>query len=342
MPRTTDKDSPVKPVTLKDVAQHLGLSVTTVARSLRDGHKIGADTVRLVRDTASALGYVRNLDGLRLRTGRTLSLLAILCTADDSEVGDPGAAGLLAGMQKRLIGSDYSLHNAPILISERSVAQLASILRQRPTDGVFIDHIEPDDPRIDLLCQEDIPFIAYGRGGAAARHPYFEIDNVHAAYTGTKALIENGFSAPALIEADTALNFAQDRVQGYRRALHEAGLPFDPARVLHGPTDAAAIRSAVRSLALDQNPDSYVCSNEIFLFGTLAGIRDAGIRPIRLTGFSVRTATNLGAYLGLPMVASFYSREATGWTLADLMLKRLAGAPPAELQIIDRTELRFY
>jgi hypothetical protein len=55
----------------------------------------------------------------------------------------------------------------------------------------------------------------------------------------------------------------------------------------------------------------------------------------------VRSANNLGASFGLPIVASFYSREAAGWTLADLMLKRLACASPAELQIIDRTEMRF-
>lgn len=332
---------PTKPATLKQIAARLGLSVTTVARSLRDGHKISPQTVARVRATAQQLGYVRNRDGLRLRTGRTMTLLALLGSSDDAEVGDPGTSGLLSGMQSRLAGTDYILHSLPIHIDDRGPARLAAILRDNPADGVIIDHIEPDDPRVALLERLDLPFVTFGRTGPDATHPYFEIDNIHAAHQGTASLLARGYRRPMLVEASPALNFASERLTGYRNALAEADIPFDPALVLHCPTDAAAIRRAVAASLADTTPDSFVCSNEIFLFGTLAGLRDTGLSPAT-RGFTLRAATNLGAYLGLPLTTSFYARHSVGHALADLLLRRLAGEDPLDLRRVVQTELRSY
>lgn len=326
-------------VTLKQIAAHLNLSVTTVARALKDGDRLGADTVARVRAAANDLGYVRNLDGLRLRTGRTMTLFAMLGTAEDAEIGDPGAAGLITGMQRRLAHTGYIVQNIPIALTDRSPAQLLRLLSGHRTDGLVIDHIEPDDPRIPLLERLGLPFVAFGRTSPDAGHAYFELDNTHAARIGTTSLIARGFRRPALVEASPDLNFARERVQGYRQALAEAGIPFDPALVLHTPTDAAAIRLATRTLALTRNPDSWVCSNEIFLLGTLAGARDAG-QALERTGFHLRAATNVGAYLGVPLTTAHYPRDQVGWHLADLLLQRIEGTPARSLQRLERTELR--
>lgn len=328
-------------VTLKQIAAHLNVSVTTVARALRGGERLGADTVARVRAAANDLGYVRNLDGLRLRTGRTMTLFAILGTAQDAEIGDPGAAGLISGMQRRLAPTGYMVQNIPVALTDRSPAQLARLLKGHRGDGLVIDHIEPDDPRIPLLERMGLPFVAFGRSSPDASHAYFELDNAHAARIGTASLIARGFRRPALVEASPDLNFARDRVQGYRQALAEAGIPFDPALVLHCPTEAAAIRLATRTLALTRNPDSWVCSNEIFLLGTLAGARDAG-QPLERTGFHMRAATNIGAYLGVPLTTAHYPRDQAGWHLADLLLQRIEGTPARSLQRLERTELREY
>lgn len=332
---------PRRAVTLKQLAQHLNLSVTTVTRSLRDGHKIGAETVARVRAAAHEMGYVRNLDGLRLRTGRTMTMLAILGTADDAEIGDPGAAGLLSGMQTRLQSTGYTIHALPVRLTDRSPAQLERLLEGHRADGVIIDHIEPGDQRIALLESRQIPFVAFGRTGTEATHAYFDLDNVHAARQGTASLISRGFRRPALVEAAPDLNFVRERVAGYRAALAEAQIPFDPTLVLHCPTDAAAIRLATRTLALTRHPDAWVCSNEIFLLGTLAGARDAG-QPLAITGFSLRAASNIGAYLGVPLTTSHYPREQVGWHLADLLLQRIDGTPAHSLQRVERTELRSH
>lgn len=346
---TSDQMSPIelpppltgRSVTLKQIAAHLNLSVTTVARALRGGERLGAETVARVRAAADDLGYVRNLDGLRLRTGRTHTILALLGTAEDGEVGDPGSSGLTIGMQRRLAGTGYVVQSISISIDDRSPDLLSRLLAGNRTDGLILDHIEPDDPRVALLERIGQPFVAFGRSSADPSHAYFDIDNAHAAHIGTASLIARGFRRPALVEASPDLNFARDRVAGYRAALAEAGIAYDPALVLHCQSDAAAIRVATRTLALTHPPDAWVCSNEIFLFGALAGARDAG-QDLDKTGFHLRSATNIGAYLGVPLTTAHYPREQVGWHLADLILQQIEGTPARRLQRLERTELRSY
>ena len=83
------------PDTMKTLAQSLGVSVTTVARALKDGHKIGPEMIRKVRETADRMGYVRNLEGAKLRTGKTFVVMAFLGFSQEEEVGDSGSVGLL-------------------------------------------------------------------------------------------------------------------------------------------------------------------------------------------------------------------------------------------------------
>lgn len=83
------------PVTMKTIAKEPGVSVTTVARALKDGHKVGPEMVGKVREVADRLGYVRNLDGAKLRTGKTLVAMAFLSFTEQEEIGDLGSVGLL-------------------------------------------------------------------------------------------------------------------------------------------------------------------------------------------------------------------------------------------------------
>ena len=155
MPRQTDG-----PVTLKPIAAEIGVSVTTVARALKDGHKISPDMVRKVRETAARLGYVRNLEGARLRTGRSFVIMAFLGFSEEDEIGDSGAVGLLNGIHQRLAGTDYALRAVPVGQGAQGLDAVRHVVRARQADGIILDHIELQDARVtppsrsseNLLC----------------------------------------------------------------------------------------------------------------------------------------------------------------------------------------------
>lgn len=334
MPKLSDSA-----VTMKDVAAELGVSVTTVARAMKDGHKIGAATVERVRAAADRMGYVRNLDGVKLRTGRTFVMMAFLSFSNEEEIGDSGSVGLLNGIHQRFAGTDYAVRAVPVTMGDTALDRLQQVVRGRNADGIILDHTTLRDPRVRYLLEANVPFVTFGRTELLSDHAFFDIDNEHAAWQGTTALLDAGHRHIALLDGDRRYTFVRQRERGYERALRERGIEPDPTLSHHSELAADTSRVAGRALA-SRGADAFVCVNELSFLGARAGVRDAIGEASEAVGFSVRTGTNLGDYLGSPIHASHFSRVTAGWTLADLLLRCIDGAAVTECQIVERPTLR--
>jgi len=329
-------------VTMKMIAEHLDVSLSTVAKSLKDGSRMSPETVDRVRAAASELGYVRNLDGVRLRTGKTFVVMALLSTAPDEEIGDSGSVGLLHGIHKRLASTDYALRTVPIEHGEENLAQLQDIVRGNVADGVILDHITPQDDRVKYLLEKRVAFVTFGRTEHFTPHPYFDIDNQHAAWSETNSLLRQGARRIGLLNADDRYTFAKQRLVGYRQALAESDIAFDASLVRNLAINPRAAREAGRELVEHHAADALVCVNDNVLLGARAGVRELGAEALLRTRLAFRTGTNIVNYLGTPAAAAFYPRSDAGWHLADILLGAIEGKDISELQQVVQCSLRDF
>lgn len=319
------------PVTMKTIAAELGVSVTTVARALKDGHKVGPDLVKKIRETADRLGYVRNLDGAKLRSGRSMVIMALLTFSEDEEVGDSGSAELLNGIHRRLAGSDYTVRAAPVTEGRGMLDQLGAVIRGRLADGIILDHTELHDPRVEDLLQADFPFVSLGRTVLQSRHAWFDIDNEQAAWQGTDALLRAGYKRVAMIDGEHRLAFARQRERGYLRALRDHGIMPEDGLRHFGRIGADAARQAARGL-LDRGADAFLCANDPTCLGALAGIRDRLGDGASRIGMALSSGTNLPDYLDRPCFVSHLPSREAGMRLTYLLLRRIEGAAPRDCQ----------
>jgi len=327
---------------MKTIAEHLDVSLSTVARSLKDGDRISPETVARVRAAAVELGYVRNLDGVRLRTGRTFVLMAFLSTAPEQEIGDSGSVGLLHGIHRRIATTDYAVRTVPIEHGEDGLEQLQAVVSGNLADGVVLDHTRPQDRRVRYLLEAGVPFVTFGRTELFSEHPHFDLDNEHTAHRETLALVERGARRIGFLNANGEYTFARQRLAGYRRALHESGIAFDDELVRSLAIDARESRVAGRDLVERCGADGLVCVNDIVMLGARAGVRELGLDALRRTGIAFRTGTNIADYLGTPAMASYYSRSEAGWHLAELLLGAVDGKPVEDLQQVVRCTFKDF
>ena len=328
-----------KKIGLKDIAAHLDVSVTTVARALAKSPQTTASTTAKVEAAARQLGYVRNLDGVRLRTGKTFVIAAQLKFPKKNVVGDGTLPALLQGIHARCSTSDYAVTTMVSTSLDQDMIALDRIIAARQADAIVLDYTAPQDPRIALLQNANMPFVTYGRTALATQHAYVDIDNEDACWQGTKAMIAAGHRRIALLDGANHLTYVQQRVQGYRRALSEAGITFDPALVSHFEPDAQAARSRASELVKATDVDAMVCVNDATLLGAQAGVRDAAPSKLHQMGFAVRAGSHLAQYLDCRAVMSYYSLADAGWLLGDAVLRQLSGTAPCDLQTIVQTEL---
>ena len=323
------------PVTLKTIAAEMGVSVTTVARALKDGHKISPEMVLKVRKTAARLGYVRNLEGARLRTGRSFVIMAFLGFSEEDELGDSGAVGLLNGIHQRLAGTDYALRAVPVGQGAQGLDAVRHVVRARQADGIILDHTELQDARVTYLLEADFPFVTFGRTALLSEHPWFDIDNEAAARQGAEALLRDGFRRIALIDGDPRFTFVQQRLRGYTQALRDHGIAIDPTLRHLGDLAPDIARRATGPL-LDAGADAFLCANEMALLGAQAGVRDHR-GATEGVGFAMRSGTRLGHYIPTRIHAAHYPRRQAGQQLAELLLRRIDGTAPAACQELART-----
>lgn len=329
------------PVTMKTIAEKLGVSITTVSRSLENGHKTSPDMVAKVREMAASLGYVRNLDGVKLRTGKTLVVMALLGITSEDEVGDSGSVGLLNGIHQRFADTQYAIRTVPVSIGDDGLDQVQEITRGRNADGLILDHTVPQDKRIKFLLEHNLPFVTFGRSELFTEHPYFDVDNEYAAWQGTTSLIKYGYKKIAFLDANPKFVFVKQRMRGYQTALQEAGLCINTDLMRHIPLEANIARDEARAL-IRAGADAFVCVNETVFLGARAGVRLEAPGSLEKVGFSARTGTNIGEYISTPVHASYYSRLSSGWNLADILLKTVDGSPVEQCQKVVRTELRIH
>lgn len=325
-----------RPANLKTLADHLGLSVTTVSRALKDGPEVRPETIQRVKEAAAAFGYVPNLGGVHLRTGRTMKVCSILFAP---EVGDYGDPGFLAQVESLSTGLEPAQYNLLVLAQTRNQSELEPVRKvceQRMADAVVFSRTTPMDERVRYCLERDYPFVTFGRTELQTPHAFVDHDDEGAVYDAVTHLAADGHRRIALINPLGNLTYLGHRLRGYQRALAESGLPWAPALSLRAELSVRAVREATRTLlTADRSVTALVCANQMSVIGALEGLMACGID-------TVREGVTVVGFGGMPfrmlseqrVVYYYQPQRRVGETLAHHVLALLEGQAPEGLTTI--------
>jgi LacI family transcriptional regulator len=256
--------------TLKDIAQRLNLSVTTVSR-------------------AHEMGYYPNITARQLQKQRT-DTLAFIIPTHGPRFSDPFFSELLAGIGNEAGRRGYALLVAtqpPNSDAEREAYR--QVVYGRRADGAIVVRTRRDDARIRFLCQENFPFVAFGRTDADCTFSYVDEDGHAGLRLLTQHLIDLGHRRIGFISPPAELMFTQFRLAGYRGTLHANGLPFVPSLVIEGDlTQSSGIQAAQTLLAFHPRPTAIIACNDLMALGVVSAAQKMGLsipRDLSVGGF---------------------------------------------------------
>lgn len=318
--------------TLKTLAQHLGISITTASRALKDGPEVNAETIRRVKAAALELGYRQGRSGVQLRTGRTLAVTALIGDRGGHHLGDTWPSSLVQGMLPILSAADYTLIEMPRGPGRAPLSLVQRVVEDGLVDGVVLDQTSPDDERVRYLQDNKFPFVTFGRTELPHAHAYLDVENEGAAHLATMHLARRNHRRIAFLEEAPIYTYSRDRYEGYRRGLVEAGLPFDAGLVRQGPVSAEAARTFAEAMMRRSDaPTAFVSPSEIATLGLLTGLRDAGV-DLSAIEIASRDGTYLTRFLWPSPISFYVSMIDIGRRLAELLLQRIDGGTPESLQ----------
>ncbi|AVH55098.1 MULTISPECIES: LacI family DNA-binding transcriptional regulator [Streptomyces] len=273
-------------VSLKDVAEHAGVSIKTVSNVVNNYPHVTPAMRAKVQEAIDELGYRPNLTARHLRKGRT-GIIALAVP----ELGNPYFAELAGAVIDAAAEHEFTVLLDHTRGDREQEVLVTQGFRANVIDGLILSplELEADDLRGRA---DDVPLVLLGEREYDAPYDHIAIDNVAAARSAVRHLLGWGRSRIAYLGArtDSANRPAQLRLVGWREELTAAGVPSPDSLVVPvgGWNRDEGARAMARLLDSGVRPDAVFAYNDLVAIGAMRVLHERGLRvpwDVAVVGF---------------------------------------------------------
>lgn len=266
-----------KRVTLRDVARHAGVSPTAVSFAYNAPHQLSQTTREHILDTAEELGYQPHPVARTLATGRTNTIGMLMPTSLNWMLHDPLFTHFLGEFGAVCDEEEKQLLLVPVHgdVAPRTLATI-------PADGFLLIGIHREHPLATAVERSLRPVVLIDSDDSL-QAPMFNIDDRGGAYAVANHLLEKGHRQIAIAtmaprQDGTVIPAFERRIEGFRAAVEEAGLPPDAVQLVHARGVLSAGYESFQNLwQLTPRPTAVFCLSDVRALGILSGARKAGV-----------------------------------------------------------------
>lgn len=325
--------------TLEEVAARAGVGRGTASRVINGSPRVSAHTREAVEAAVAELGYVPNRAARTLAGNRTEAIALVVPESETRFFAEPYFSGIVRGVGAALADTEMQLL-LTLVGSDRERRRLAQYLTAHRVDGVLLVSVHADDPLPDLLEQLGMPAVMNGRRSATEPLPSVDSDNFEGARGAVEHLVSRGRRSIATITGRLDVYAAQRRLDGYRRALSDAG--HEPDERLIAPADFSeegGVRAMRELLARRPDVDAVFAASDLMAAGARQVLREAGRRipdDVALIGFD---DSAVARHMDPALTSVRQPIEEMGRAMTRVLLGQIAGENTERPQIVLPTEL---
>lgn len=315
-------------VTIKEIAEKIGVSTATVSRALNNTGYVSEETRRKILETASALGYerIRGRDINRTRT----NLIGVIV----SDITNPFFTQIVRGIEDVLSFAGYSLLLCNADESTEKEVHYLEVLQDKRVDGIILVPAGGDYREIREIFNKGIPIVLIDRLIEGLEVDAVVIDNTSGAYEGVSHLISEGYKKIGIITGPLVIMTAKERFEGYKRALKDGGIDFDEDLVENGEFTQDGGYRAAKRLIERANPDALFVTNNVMTTGALLAIKELGLKipeEIGIVGFDDLEWAPL---IDPPLTTISQPIYSIGSTSAQLLLRNLGRSSKFRKEVV--------
>jgi LacI family transcriptional regulator len=261
-----------KTVTIQDVAEAAGVSVSTVSRVLNDKDDVAPETYEKVQKVIEGLNYTSSLAARSMRSRRTNVIGLIM-----PDVEFPFAIQVMKGVNRAITDLDYDLivYTGGDIKKESSAdreQRYVSLLNSSITDGVIV--VTPAATTFSTVS----PMVVVDPNNESPEYPAVIATNRAGALAAMEHLISLGHRRIGFIGGRPELQSAIQRLQGYKDGLSEAGISLDPELIQAGDySEEGGFACAQRLLSLSDPPTAIFAANDQSAIGVIRAARETGL-----------------------------------------------------------------
>ena len=323
------------PITIKDIARKLNISIAAVSRALDGYPDISPETRRRVEETARAMGYVPNRAARQLRRKRS-DTLGFILPVSAPRFADPFYSEFIEGLGDETAAQGFDLlitTAAPETDAEQSTYR--SWVQSNKVDGVVLNRVRLRDWRVQFLAENQIPFAGLELSQDGVTYPHVTTES-RAAFRGlVQHLAQAGFSRLAYIGGWPESLIQHERQAGFVAGVLQSGLELRPEWLATADfTSEGGYLAAMNLLNLTERPDALLCITDETAFGALRAAQEQGLTPgreVSVTGFD---GVRESRYTNPPLTTLDVPVYEIACTLVRLLCTRMKNEPLMEQRIV--------
>ena len=260
-------------VTIMDVAEEAGVSFSTVSRVVNNKSYVKEETREKVLQAMSRLGYQANLQARSLAGGRSNVIGLLVVDLTTQYLGE-----IMRGIDDVLAANQYELMLYTTHRRKTKESAYVNMMARGLADGLLI--VLPREPEayLESLRQREFPHVLIDQFGMDENDLSVTAANYEGGYTATKHLIDLGHHRIGIVTGWSDMISAKHRLEGYKAALNDHGIPLDPELIFEGDfTQACGFNGAFRFLDLADPPTAVFASNDVSAVGVIDAVRARGL-----------------------------------------------------------------
>lgn len=267
-------------VTIKDVAKIANVNPSTVSRVIANSPQISEKTKRTVREAMEKLGYYPNHHARSLANQSAQSIGIVLPSSGGELFQNPFFPQVIRGISKEAHAYHYGIYMTTGITKEEIREEVLSMVHGRRVDGLILLYSRIGDELVDLLIELNFPFVMIGKPYLNENNIiHVDNDNILAAIHATQYLLNLGHNKCAFIGGSPELVVTTDRLNGYKQALSEAGIPLREDYIVHQVFQQEGGRKACQELmSIPDPPTGLIVADDIMALGIISSLTEMSIR----------------------------------------------------------------
>ena len=327
--------------TLKDIARHTKLDISTISRSLNDSSRVNLVTKNYVRRVAQELGYKKNEIARSLATKKTNTIGVIV-----ADISSPFFSELTKGIEYLANENGYSILLCDADWDTEREKKYLEILTSRKVDGLLVHTcLNSKENFLDIYRDIKIPLVLLANTFEGIDYYHLGIDNFKGAYEVTSYLISLGHKKILHVTNKISTRWKHykimvDRMKGYRQALEDAGIKYREELVLELSHNFSSVHEGVREY-FKKNRNSVTAvfaGSDWSAIGVIKALQDLGLKvpgDFSVAGFD---NVKIGSIFNPALTTYDQPKYRMGIKAIEILVDLLNGKKPKEKEYIIESE----
>jgi LacI family transcriptional regulator len=302
----------------------------TVSRVINRSGYVSLETRARVEAVIAELDYVPNTLARSFRSRKTRVLALVL-----TDITNPFWTTVARGVEDVANQNGFNVILCNTDEDETKQADYLRVLLQKRADGFLLVPVRNTPEPVKLIQRQNVPVVVLDRQVEGVQVDVVRGDSEEGAYRLVQYVLSQGHRRIAVLAGPANISTAVQRVDGYRRALRQAGLDACAERVYYGEYDqTSGCRMAEQALAAEPRPTALFAANNFIAIGAMRAVRQAGLRVPEDMGLvcfdDVPSWLTIDPFLTVAAQPAY----AMGQRATELLLARLSGPASDECQEI--------